>query len=504
MVKRVRLWDFKFELATGSKLPVFMQIVQKIIEEIQAGRLSASAPMPSTRQLAASLAVNRKTVIMAYDELIAQGWLSSAVRSQTFVSPNLPASLTRKPMPATAPLTLPGQDEKSALNSQADNALEAYTEAAPGSIQFSDGMPDTRLIPNNIIARAFRHSLLHASKNHCLSYGDPKGMMALRRSISDMLNMERGLYVTTDNICIVRGSQMGIFLAARVLVKPGDHVVVEHLSYPPARDAFKSCGAHILSVGLDEHGLKVDELEALCRKTRIRAVYVTPHHQFPTTVTMTPERRLKLLMLAVTYDFHIIEDDYDHEFHFTNHPILPLASSDKHNRVIYVGSLSKVLAPALRVGYLVAPAALIARCSQEILLIDRQGNSVTEQTVSELINSGELRHHIRKTFKIYSERRQHFERLIHAQLQPYLDFKMPVGGLAFWVLLKKAHTLPALLQQAQAQKLGLLPASNFANGKEDGKASPSIAGFRLGFGNLDMDEIEEGVRRLQLALTTAA
>lgn len=491
MVKRVRLWDFKFELAPGSKLPVFMQIVQKIIEEIQAGRLSASAPMPSTRQLAASLAVNRKTVIMAYDELIAQGWLSSAVRSQTFVSPNLPVSLSRKPAPAMAALTETQAKALPELTTQVDT----YTVAEPGSIQFSDGMPDTRLIPNNIMARAFRHSLLHANKNHCLAYGDPKGMMALRSSISDMLNMERGLYVTTDNICIVRGSQMGIFLAARVLVKPGDHVVVEQLSYPPARDAFKSCGANILSVGLDEHGLKVDELEQLCRKTPIRAVYVTPHHQFPTTVTMTAERRLKLLMLAATYDFYIIEDDYDHEFHFTNHPILPLASNDKHNRVIYVGSLSKVLAPALRVGYLVAPAALIERCSQEILLIDRQGNSVTEQTVSGLINSGELRHHIRKTFKIYSERRSHFERLIHEHLAEFVDFRMPIGGLAFWIWLKQQQQMEALLLQAQQHKIGLLPASNFTTGKK-----ASIAGFRLGFGNLDMDEIAEGVRRLRLAL----
>ncbi len=486
MVKKVRLWDFKFELAPGSRLPVFMQIVQKIIEEIQSGRLAPSSPMPSSRQLASNLSVNRKTVIMAYEELIAQGWLSSAARSQTFVSPDLPASAanpvsahpSNRP-PATAPTQAP------------------FAPAQDGMINFSDGMPDTRLIPHSIIARAFRHSLLHAEKNHCLSYGDPRGIFALRSSISDMLNMERGLYGTPDNICIVRGSQMGIFLAARVLVQPGDHVVVENLTYPPARDAFRSCGAQILSVGLDEHGLKVDELEQLCKTTAIRAVYVTPHHQFPTTVTMTAERRLKLLMLAETYDFHIIEDDYDHEFHFTNHPILPLASNDRQNRVLYVGSLSKVLAPALRIGYLVASTSIIEQCSREILLIDRQGNSVTEQTVSGLINSGELRHHIRKTFKIYAERRSMLEQLIHAHLGHAVDFRQPVGGLAFWVLLKEENKMLSLLEQAKQHKVGLLPATNFCMSH----AAP--AALRLGFGNLDIDEIRSGILRLQQALAAS-
>ncbi|WP_334107671.1 MocR-like pyridoxine biosynthesis transcription factor PdxR [Methylobacillus sp.] len=484
MVKRVRLWDFKFELEPGSRLPVFMQIVQKIIEEIQAGRLTASSPMPSTRQLASNLEVNRKTVIMAYDELIAQGWLSSAMRSKTFVSPNLPVSPIH-PAPS-----------RTASHTESTNPEEpsAWTPMQAGVIYFSDGMPDTRLIPASTIARAFRHSLLHAEKNHCLTYGDPRGMFALRSSVANMLNMERGLYVTPDNICIVRGSQMGIFLAARVLVQPGDYVVVEDLTYPPARDAFQSCGAQILSVGLDEYGLKVDELEQLCKTTPIRALYVTPHHQFPTTVTMTAERRLKLLMLAETYDFHIIEDDYDHEFHFTHHPILPLASNDRQKRVIYVGSLSKVLAPALRIGYLVASSSLVERCSREIMLMDRQGNSVTEQTVSELINSGTLRHHIRKTFKIYSERRHYLEQLIQEHLADHVEFRQPIGGLAFWILLKKQKIMQLLLKQAEKYKVSLLPAANFATHQ------PAPAAFRLGFGNLDLEEIHEGVMRLKLAL----
>jgi len=313
-------------------------------------------------------------------------------------------------------------------------------------------------------------------------------MHDLRVAIQNMVNMERGLNIDVDNICIARGSQMGIFLAARMLTQQDDYVVVENLSYPPAREAFRSCGATILTVDVDDDGIDVVALEAHCKKHPIRAVYVTPHHQFPTTVMMTAERRLKLLQLAKQYDFLIVEDDYDHEFHFEHHPVLPLASHD-HDRVIYIGSLSKVLSPGLRVGYVIAAKNVIDRCASEVMLIDRQGNSVTELAVAQLMKSGEIKRHIRKTIKVYNERRNLIMDLLNNELSQVASFTPPSGGLAIWLRIHDDTPLDADL--ALQEKVRILPATLFTESTEQ------INAIRLGFASLNPKELSLGIQRLK-------
>lgn len=451
----LRSWSLNLRITNTSGLAIYLQIAQQIIDEIQRGRLAPSTAMPGTRDLAEKLKVNRKTVVLAYDELIAQGWLTTESRRGTFVSASLPNFTS----PASASKAV-ARPEPSA--EQSAQTLSRYQAPTAHTIDFNDGTPDTRLIPFDILSRAFRHALLGPTKTNKLGYGDPRGTMALRQAIATMLNIERGLNVDVDHICIARGSQMGIFLAARALTKRDDYVVVENLSYPPAREAFRSCGANILTVGQDHHGIDTIALEALCNKYPIRAIYVTPHHQFPTTVMMTAERRLKLLMLAEQYDFTIVEDDYDHEFHFSHHPVFPLASTDHTGRVVYVGSLSKVLAPGLRVGYLVASKAFIDRCAHEVMLIDRQGNSITELAVAELMDSGEIKRHIRRTYKIYNERRNVLMDLIRAQLSEYVNFDAPNGGLAIWLRLNDGINVNTLAENALHKNVRILPGSLFS------------------------------------------
>jgi GntR family transcriptional regulator/MocR family aminotransferase len=485
----LRSWDLNLHITKSSGVVVYLQIAQQIIDEIQRGRLAPSAAMPGTRELAENLHVNRKTIVLAYEELIAQGWLTTESRRGTFVSAKLPHF---------SPPHQINKDLKKSENEIPAPVLAKYASTIEAEntthlIDFNDGIPDTRLIPFETISKAFRHALIEPIRTNKLGYGDPKGMLNLRRGIAEMLNMERGLNVDIENICIARGSQMGIFLAARVLAKPTEYVVVENLSYPPAREAFRSCGAKILTVGLDQNGINVNELEALCKKYPVSAIYVTPHHQFPTTVMMTAERRLKLLMLAEQYDFVIVEDDYDHEFHFHHHPVFPLASTNHAGRVIYVGSLSKVLAPGLRVGYLVASKEIIDKCASEVMLIDRQGNSVTELAVAALLESGEIKRHIRRTLKVYNERRNVLINLLQNELGEYVNFDSPNGGLAIWLRLNDGIEINNLVKNALLEKVKVLPGSLFS------ESDTNINGIRLGFGSLNVNELTTGVHRLKIA-----
>ncbi len=488
----LRSWDLNLHITKSSGVVVYLQIAQQIIDEIQRGRLVPSAAMPGTRELAEKLNVNRKTIVLAYDELIAQGWLTTESRRGTFVSAKLPLFL---------PHSLSNIDTKQRVSTMENPVLKKYASTIEVGntshlIDFNDGIPDSRLIPFETLSKAFRHALIEPVRSNRLGYGDPKGILSLRHALAEMLNMERGLNVEVDNICIARGSQMGIFLAARILAKPNEYVVVENLSYPPAREAFRSCGAKILTVGLDDHGINVVELEALCEKYPISAIYVTPHHQFPTTVMMTAERRLKLLMLAEQYNFVIVEDDYDHEFHFHHHPVFPLASTSHAGRVIYVGSLSKVLAPGLRVGYLVASKEIINQCASEVMLIDRQGNSITELAVAALMDSGEIKRHIRRTLKVYNERRNVLIALLQNELGEFVNFDPPNGGLAIWLRLNAGLDMNQLVQKALLENVRILPGSLFSASNLD------TNGIRLGFGSLNVAELTNGIQKLRRAFNS--
>lgn len=484
----LRPWDFKIVIRRNSKAAVFLQIAHALIDEIKRGRLAPGTALPGSRELAESLEINRKTVIQAYAEMEAQGWVTSEKTRGTFVSAHLPEiahsakESRRGRIPERPDFRMVGTAPNIPLILPEKNMLV-----------FDDGAPDTRQIPVNALARAYRNALGRRIGRGRLGYGDPRGTEELRIALSNMLNIDRGLTTTPDNICLTRGSQMAIYLAARILAGPGDAVVMEQLSYPPAREAFRFAGAEVVPVGLDAQGMRVDELEKICRKKRVRAVYVTPHHQFPTTVLMKPERRLRLLALASQFGFAVVEDDYDHEFHFVHQPMLPLASFDMSGEVVYIGSLSKILSPSLRLGYLVGPKSFIDRAASEIMMIDRQGDPATEGAVSELIDSGELHRHTRKVMKLYSERREAFAGLLKTLFANRIEFTVPDGGLAFWVQFGNTD-LDRLAAAAIRHGVTILPASAFTTTPRPVHAS------RLGFASMDLPELKKATQRLGAAL----
>jgi GntR family transcriptional regulator / MocR family aminotransferase len=362
--------------------------------------------------------------------------------------------------------------------------------AGPG-LKLDEGAPDGRLFPAELLARAYRSAVQSAARHNKFQYRDPRGSPALRESIAGMLQSQRGLPVTADNICITRGSQNGIFLAAHVLVRPGDTVIVEALTYEPAVAAFRALGAHVVAVGLDQDGIDVTEVERCCRRHSVRAVFVTPHHQFPTTVSLRPERRLRLLELARQFGYAIIEDDYDHEFHFESQPLLPMAGYGP-GEVVYVGSLSKLLLPALRIGYIAAPPDVIGAIAHMVSVTDGMGNTLTEDASAELIDSGELRRHARKVRQIYARRRTNFAAEIDRAFGTMVDYRIPDGGLAFWL---RFPGIDPDRMEARARQIGL----RFAASRSFMARDDAPRGLRIGFASLNDGEAREALEALREA-----
>ncbi|WP_174296985.1 PLP-dependent aminotransferase family protein [Sphingomonas bacterium] len=466
-------------------MPLYLQIVHAVIHEIERGRLPPGAFLPSSRALAALLGVNRKTVVLAYEDLIAQGWLDAQGTRGTVVS----EGFAQGRRPVVPPVVDPVCEPVYRFRAPPGRPL-ALADAA--GMKLDEGAPDGRLFPPDILARAYRAAVRRASRENRMQYRDPRGLPRLREAVAAMLRGERGLAVKTDEVCITRGSQNGIYLAARTLLRPGDAVIVEELTYEPAVAVMHDLGATVVPVPLDAHGIDVEAVERACRTDRVRAVFLTPHHQFPTTVSLRPERRLRLLSLARQFGFAVIEDDYDHEFHFESQPLLPLASYAP-DRVIYVGSLSKLLLPALRIGYIVAPRPVIDAVAHAVSLTDGMGNTLTEDAAAELMVEGELRRHARRATQVYATRREAFAAKLTARFGGDIAYDVPQGGLAFWL----RFTDPAMLDRIEGHVaqhgLRLASSASFA-------VTPAAPrGLRLGFASLSDAEADRALAALARA-----
>jgi GntR family transcriptional regulator/MocR family aminotransferase len=480
--------DLQLQLDATSGDPLFLQISRAITGDIQRGRLRPGTRLPGTRTLAETLDVHRNTVIAAYAELTSEGWIESSRASGTFVARSLP---TARPRAFVAASGARGRPARPGFELRGPAPMvERHVD--DGVYQMVGGVPDVRLAPTMELARMYSR-VLRQNARVVLNYTDPHGHPRLRAALAEMLATSRGLATEADDVLVTRGSQMALDLAARALIEPGDVVAVEALGYRNAWEAFKRCGAKLVPVPLDEHGMDIGALEQIADRTAIRAICVTPHHQYPTMVTMSASRRIALLALAQRKGFAIIEDDYDHEFHYEGRPVLPLASADSAGVVVYLGSLSKILAPGVRLGYVVGPRALLDRLAACRAFVDRQGDWAVELAVAHLLENGTDQRCARRARRIYQLRRDVLAAQLRKKLGDVVSFNVPSGSMAIW-----AHVAPEIdpdlwTARALARKVAIRSARSFAF---DGRARPYV---RLGFAALDERELIDAVKRLAMA-----
>lgn len=480
----MRRWQLTVALDPDREQPLFLQLASVIAEDIRRGRLNPGDALPGTRELADCLGVSRNTIVAGYDELVAEGLVHARIGGGTFVADGAPTAFAPTSLAVQAP-TYPLLPPLHA--SPASHAL------TPGMFTMA-GLPDVRLFPARALARAFRRAIEHRGRA-LLTYADPSGHVRLRAELAAMLARTRGLVATPDNLMVTRSIEQAIDLVARTLLAPGDVVAVEAFGYPPAWSVLTLAGARLVPVPLDDDGLDVDALQTLLLQQRVRAVFLTPHHQFPTTTVMSQQRRARLAQLALAHGFAIIEDDYDHEFHYEGKPVLPIAAGVGRANVIYVGSLANLLAPGVSTGFVVAPPSVFERLLGLRAASDARGDAAMECAIAELFEDGELLRHVRRMRRIYADRRDALAAALRRHLGSAITFRVPEGGMALWARADDAIDVAAWARAGVSE--GVL----FSDSRGYDFFQRPQPFLRLGFTYHDPTELDEAARRMARALT---
>ncbi len=455
---------------------------------ILSGELKAGMKLPSTRALADELNISRNTVLNAYRQLLAEGYLQGREGSGTFVANVLPESL----------LTVSGHSKpKAASQRPVESARPVFSEYAKAQIAVSQP-PSNGKLPRPFLAEApaldvfpyklWSRLIVRQARRipmNTFAYQNSAGYRPLREAIAAHITVSRQVHCTPDQVMIVPGSQGALDLATRMLVNKGDMVWIEDPAYPGARGAFLGSGARVIPVPVDEEGLIVES--GIKRAPKARLVYITPSHEFPLGVTMSISRRLALLDWARRANSYILEDDYDSEFRFAGHPLASLQGLDTAERVIYIGTFSKVLFPSIRIGYMVLPTPLIDSFLKVRRLIDIHSPILEQAVLADFIVEGHYVRHLRRMRTLYAERRN---ALLEATRDLPLEMSAPEAGIHCVGWLPEGMNDRKLANQARDYELELTPISAFRI------EHPLPNGLLLGYGGYSVQAIKKAAKRL--------
>jgi len=475
---------------------LYGQVYRALRRQILGGRMRPGSRLPSTRWLASELGISRNTALLAYEQLIAEGYLTAGSHAGTYVAAELPENLTFVPPDQVSRKhAIPSAVRLSGFASRiADDPVNAalirqilLRPALPYDFRY--GRPSFADFPHATWDRTLARRARRRSIGD-LDYGAPEGVAPLRMELAEYLRRARAVNCSPEQILIVSGSQQAIDLAVRVLIDRGDRVVLENPHYFPARNVSRAAGAALEFVDVDDQGMKLSDLAA--KKGRVKLAFVTPSHQFPTGALMPLGRRLELLAWANRTGAVVFEDDYDSEYRYSGRPVEALQALDESGRVLYSGTFSKTMFPGLRLGYLVVPNQLVDIFRSVKSLLDTACPTNTQLALAEFMRDGHFERHLRRSRARNAKRRAVLLEAIERHLGGRVEVSGAEGGLhiLLWMKDTPMRRSADLVARAEQAGVGVYPVGPFYS------KPPKRTGLLLGYTSLTEKEIAEGIRRL--------
>ncbi len=476
----------------NSSCPIYKQIYDTIRCSILSGEFESNMQLPATRLLAEQLGVSRMTVINAYEQLFAEGYLEGKIGAGTFVASHLPEEFLQTPHIENQKREVKKPQRKLNLSHYGTSLLKNSGQVlrchqATSFLPFQHGITALDKFPFDVWAKIAQKWHRNPPRD-ILGYGNPSGFRPLREAVAAHLETSRGVRCVPEQVIIINGTQQGVDLISKVLLGPQDKVWLEEPCYLGARDGFAFAGAKVVHVEVDDEGFDLREAQKECRAARL--VYVTPSHQFPLGVTMSLARRLSLLKWASENEAWIIEDDYNSEYRYAGRPLASLQGLDCDGRVIYLGSFSKTIFPSLRLGCLVVPPDLVDVFTAARALADLHSPVLNQAILAEFIAEGHLARHIRRMRGLYEERQEILIAEIKKRLDGFLEVSKADAGMHIIGWLPNGVNDNEVSQKGAEVNLHLIPISTYRN-KESSRGA-----LVLGYTAFDEKQIKEGVKKL--------
>jgi GntR family transcriptional regulator/MocR family aminotransferase len=482
-------------LDRASSEPLYQQLYRQIREELESGSFDSSAcRVPSSRVLAATLGISRPTVNQAFSKLLEEGYLQTRKRSGIFVADHLPATFLKAARSATTARTEHSPRVARRVTRMTDFRSGRQLDvgvAGPPSVTFVAGLPAVDEFPITIWER-LREQVLAKKGAHLLRYASSRGEIELRKAIAAYLCDFRGANCHPDQIVVVGGMQQAMLACALALINEGEVAWIEDPGFHMARNVLAFVGAKIAPRPIDREGLLIGKCS---RQNSPRLILVAPSHQFPLGVTMSFKRRKALIEFAESRDGYILEDDYNSEFRFDGPPLPCLQGLDNASRVIYAGTMSKILYPSLRLGFLIAPPRLVDTLVKVRAVMDQHSPAIDQATLARFITEGFFLSHVKRMRELYAQRRVFFIKQFQKWLGDYFDLEVTPAGLHFIAWLRRREDLPLFMRARAQTGVWPRPLSFFCI-----KAQLDPA-FVFGFAAWSRGQIEQDLRKLASAVT---